>query len=160
MNDKKNKLDLPKTPCMVDRGVIFEKPDMVRLLQGLDHVEYTEYLKGKPLITREGYVIEIFEDEREATLFFNRRIHINVNSFEYIKVNYNFELAEQSDKPETEGKKENAYSLELCMGAGRSIVLKPLSDPIDTPNTLVQEVEERRRSLDGWEEVTADAEDE
>lgn len=156
MKDKNN-FDSQKTPCIIDRGVIFNKRDMTRLLQGLDQVEYTEYLNNKPLLTREGYVVEIFEDPQEATLFFNRRIHINVNSFEYIKINYNFELGE-SEEPAAKNKV--AYNLELFMSDGRHIIVRPLTDPLDNPTSLAEEVEERRRALTTWEEVTADVEEE
>jgi hypothetical protein len=207
-------------PCLIDRGVIFKKKDIIRLLQGLDHIEYTEMLNGSPIHSRQGFIVEIFEDPAEASLFFNRRIHINVNSFEYIKVNYNFPQ-EATNQPQTEavgksdkstaqedtqlvgqlenvnifnkdnvssnqpiaktgeqktmqasviteaelGKVEtpkieaNNYSIEMFMAGGRSITVRPLNDPIDNPGSLISEVEERRRVLTEWEEVTADADD-
>ncbi|MDX1921223.1 MAG: hypothetical protein SFU25_10885 [Candidatus Caenarcaniphilales bacterium] len=161
-------------PCLIDRGVIFNKRDIIRLLQGLDHIEYTEYLNGKPLLKREGYVVEIFEDPAEASLFFNRRVHLNVNSFEYLKINYNFpqepteelveEMAEDVNKEESqtaEPVKElaNNYLIEMFMPGGRSIGVRPLNDPIENPTSLMSEVEERRRALTEWEEVTADVEE-
>lgn len=154
-------------PCLVDRGVIFNKKDIVRLLQGLDHVEYTEYSSDQQLIKREGYIVEIFEDNQEATLFFNRRIHINVNSFEYIKVNYNFNNQNKRPGVHTNAsqisgsmaKKTDNYAIEMFMEGGRCISLKPLNDPIDNPASLMTEVEERRRALTDWEEVTADVDE-
>lgn len=141
-------------PCIVDRGVIFNKRDMTRVLQGLDHVEYTEVVSGKPTFKREGYIIEIFEDPTEATIIFNRRLFLNVNSFEYLKINYNFA---SEDSPEAEGKE--SYAVELVM-PGRTIVLKPLTDPLDNPAALQSEVEERRRAVNSWEEVVAEVDEE
>ncbi|MDJ0625566.1 MAG: hypothetical protein QNJ31_04275 [Candidatus Caenarcaniphilales bacterium] len=148
-------------PCLVDRGVIFNKKDIVRLLQGLDHVEYTEYSNGQTLVQREGYVVEIFEDSHEASLFFNRRIHINVNSFEYLKVNYNFnnQNKKKLDIVSPSTIKPDNYEIELFMEGGRRVSLKPLNDPIDNPAALINEVEERRRALNEWEEVTADVDE-
>jgi hypothetical protein len=141
-------------PCIVDRGVIFNKKDMIRVLQGLDHVEYNEVVAGKSTFKREGYVIEIFEDPTEATIIFNRRLFLNVNSFEYLKINYNFYSHETP-----EANQKDSYAIELAM-AGRTIVLKPLTDPIDNPTALLSEVEDRRRSVSSWEEVVAEVDDE
>jgi hypothetical protein len=138
-------------PCIIDRGVIFNKKDMMRVLQGLDQVEYTEIIDEKPAVKREGFIVEIFEDPNEATIFLNRRIYINVNSFEYIKISY--------DPTEEALKEKRTYSIELFM-PNRKVVLRPLTDPIDNPNTLIAEVEERRRNnLVGWEEVVAEVDE-
>lgn len=171
MKEQKDQL----VPCLIDRGVIFNKRDIIRLLQGLDHIEYTECLNGKPLLKREGFVVEIFEDPVESSLFFNRRIHINVNSFEYLKINYNFpqEAPEAEVDPQgqlvsvSEAKEEapiaketaNNYLIEMFMPGGRSISVRPLNDPIENATSLMSEVEERRRALTEWEEVTADVEE-
>jgi hypothetical protein len=141
--------------CIVDRGVVFNKRDMVRILQGLDQVEYTEYIKGEPVLKREGFIVEIFEDPSEATIFLNRRIFINVNSFEYIKITYHPSLENQTE----EATEKDSYNIELAM-PGRTIVMKPLTDPIDNPSTLIAEVEDRRRTLSNWEEVVAEVDDE
>lgn len=138
-------------PCIVDRGVIFNKHDMIRVLQGLDQVEYTEIIENNIHVKREGFIVEIFEDPQEATIFLNRRIYINVNSFEYIRINY--------DSSEEAAKEKNSYCIELVM-PGRTINLRPLTDPIDNPNSLIAEVEERRRNnLNVWEEVVAEVDE-
>jgi hypothetical protein len=152
----KDNYQINQIPCIVDRGVIFNKKDITRILQGLDQIEYTEFIDGKPHITRTGFIVEIFEDDQEATVFFNRRIHINVNSLEYIKVNYDFsaETKETEEKPKT-----NAYDMELSFGEGRLIRVKPCTDPIDNPTSMMEEVEERRRAMTAWEEATVDVEE-
>ncbi len=143
-----NKVHDNQIPCIVDRGIIFSKRDMVRVLQGLDQVEYTEVVDNKKNLTREGYIVEIFEDHQEATIFLNRRIYLNVNSFDYIQIHY---TPEQNSPKET-------YSIDLVM-PGRTISMKPLNDPIDNPTTLIAEVEERRRGVAGWEEVVAEVDE-
>jgi hypothetical protein len=126
-------------PCIIDRGVIFNKKDMMRVLQGLDQVEYTEIIDEKPAVKREGFIVEIFEDPNEATIFLN------------IKISY--------DPTEEALKEKRTYSIELFM-PNRKVVLRPLTDPIDNPNTLIAEVEERRRNnLVGWEEVVAEVDE-
>ena len=74
-----------------------------------------------------------------------------MNSFEYIRINY--------DSSEEAAQEKRAYNIELSM-PGRIITLRPLTDPIDNPTSLIAEVEERRRnSLTGWEEVVAEVDD-
>lgn len=138
-------------PCIVDRGLVFNKRDMMRVLQGLDQVEYAEVIENQVQVKREGFIVEIFEDPNEATIFLNRRIYINVNSFEYIRIHYNASAEAALEK--------NSYSIELVM-PGRIISLRPLTDPIENPTNLIAEVEERRRNnLSGWEEVVAEVDE-
>jgi hypothetical protein len=148
MQSSSNEFNLP--PCIVDRGVIFNKRDIFRILQALDYVEYSEFIEGKQTFSREGFIVEIFEDETEASLFFNRRIHINVNSLEYLKINYNFESLEE----------KKSYEIELCLGTNKKVILKPLNEPLDNKEELMQEAVERRKALNSWEDfVMVDTEE-
>jgi hypothetical protein len=163
-------------PCIVDQGLIFNKRDMARILQCLDEVEYAEVLDGAILNKRNGFIVDVFESDTEATIFFNRRIHINVNSFEYLKIHYSPQVIEttkkvrvhktnSSEKIKIAPKKkkledyDSDYSLELVNSENRSILIRPLSDPIDNPGSIISEIESRRRNLVTWEEVAAEVED-
>lgn len=141
-------------PCILDNGVVFHKRDIIRVLQSLDQVEYTEEIDGKEMLRRIGFIVEIFEDEQQATIFFNRRIHINVSSFEYLKIEY---LTDISEEPPDPNKPD--YRVELAMPGARKIILRPMSDPLDNPTTLIAEVEERRRAAVQWEEVVVAEDD-
>ena len=138
-------------PCIVDQGVVFSKKDMFRVLQSLDHIIYYEIVDGKVFLSREGFLVEIFEDPNEATVFFNRRIYLNLNSFEYLKINYGspstFNLS--GDFPALEKAKETKkliYWIELFLSSGREVVFLPMSDPLlSNKESLFLEVEERKR---------------
>ncbi|MDX1918534.1 MAG: hypothetical protein SFT81_05275 [Candidatus Caenarcaniphilales bacterium] len=158
-------------PCIIDQGLIFNKRDMVRILQGLDRVEYSEVLEGQESERREGYLVEIFEDENEATIFFNRRIHININSFEYLQINHHpvseshnkaSENSEDRQLSLTVSQTQAAmiYTVELVLPGGRKIILRPLSDPLENPAPLQAEVEIRRRHMSAWDEVVVDSDEE
>ena len=160
-------------PCIIDKGIIFNKRDMVRILQSLDRVEYKEIIDGKELAEiREGFILEIFEDPIEASIIFNRRLHLNVNSFEFFKITYDFEadkfnesnkqeIPEDSDNSENNNKyekKENfkpVYRIELSMSSNRKIILLPLTDPMENPRVLVTELEERRKNYT-WVNISED----
>lgn len=165
-------------PCIVDQGLIFNKRDMARILQCLDEVEYAEVLDGAILNKRNGFIVDVFESDTEATIFFNRRIHINVNSFEFLKIHYSPQILEPINKVRVKVKKtissekikiapkkkkveefDSNYSLELVNSQNRSILIRPLSDPIDNPGSIISEIESRRRNLVTCEEVAAEVED-
>lgn len=162
-------------PCIIDQGVVFNKKDMCRILQSLDRIQYTEVLQdsqaSEEIITREGVIVDVFEDDTQATIFFNRRIYLNVNSFDYLKIVYIYNVEpEISPTPLSENSPEQTnppsppqnnqpvtapvktqsavklppYSIELAM-AGRKIVISPQLDPLDNMELLLEESEERRR---------------
>ena len=148
MNDQESQI-----PCLIDQGIIFNKSDMIRILQGLDQVEYIEIIDNRELSKRECFITQIFENKQEATIFFNRRAYINVNSFDFIKIHF--------DPSEKALKDLTTYQIDLSMPGGRIIRLRTLTDPIDNPSTLIAEVEERRRHvLTEWEEVVAEVDEE
>jgi len=150
---------VPETqiPCIIDQGIIFSKRDMFRVLQSLDHVNYYEIVDGKVLFEREGFLVEIFEDPKEATIFFNRRIYLNLSSFEYLKINSNFLSSFKDQSPEIKNPNKPDYRINLFMTNEREVVLVPINDPISSKESLFLEVEERKRitSMTQEEEWTA-----
>jgi len=73
-------------PCIVDRGTLVNKDDMQRLLGDLAHVRYAHQLDGQLQGTGEAYVAEVFSDPQHATLVANGIIHLNVFSFDYLRL--------------------------------------------------------------------------
>ena len=73
-------------PCIVDDGTVVSKLDMRKLLAGLGRVYYTYRLGDDIASEGEGVVIEVFADDRQATLVANRALHLNVCSFDYLEL--------------------------------------------------------------------------
>lgn len=117
-------------PCIVGTGVITSKRDMIRVLRGFDHVKYTELIDGHVEIEDESYVVEVFSSTTESTIIFNRRMYINVNNFEYLKI-----------------KKSLPGIIELIEGH-RTIRLEALSDPLSNKEMLLNEAVENRSNFD------------
>ncbi len=73
-------------PCLVDTGLVVNKADMVRLLNGLCEVEYTDFHGDIPRGRGTGYVMEVFSEPTQATLVANRSLYLNVCSFDYLEL--------------------------------------------------------------------------
>ena len=82
MTEKREK----QIPCIVGAGVVTTKKDMMRVLRGFDHVKYSDIIDEKGQSEDEAFVVEVFCNDVESTIFFNRRIYINVQNFEYLKI--------------------------------------------------------------------------
>lgn len=59
---------------------------MKRLLQDLAWVRYTHYLDGEVKSVGEGWVVEVFDDEQQATLVVNQSLYLNLHSFDYLNL--------------------------------------------------------------------------
>lgn len=59
---------------------------MKRLLQDLAWVRYTHYLDGEAKSSGEGWVVEVFDDEQQATLVVNQSLYLNLHSFDYLNL--------------------------------------------------------------------------
>ena len=73
-------------PCVVDRGIVVQKEDMLRLLRGLRKVKYIYRQDNGISSTGEGCVIEAFCDPNQATLVANHSLYLNVDSFDYVEL--------------------------------------------------------------------------
>ncbi|MDA0772968.1 MAG: hypothetical protein O3C63_08505 [Cyanobacteria bacterium] len=127
MNEKREK----QIPCIVGVGVITSKKDMMRLLRGFDHVKYTDVIDDKVQSEEEAYVVEVFSSETESTVVFNRRMHINVENFEYLRLLNNL--------PGT---------IELIEGH-RTLRIEAVNDPFSNKDILMSESIENRANIEG-----------
>ncbi|MBT6843841.1 MAG: hypothetical protein HOA17_08625 [Candidatus Melainabacteria bacterium] len=127
MNEKREK----QIPCIVGVGVITSKKDMMRLLRGFDHVKYTDVIDDKVQSEEEAYVVEVFSSETESTVVFNRRMHINVENFEYLRLLNNL--------PGT---------VELIEGH-RTLRIEAINDPFSNKDILMSESIENRANIEG-----------
>ncbi|MBV5261377.1 hypothetical protein FLX56_23455 [Synechococcus moorigangaii CMS01] len=71
-------------PCVVSTGILVNKSDMKRLLQDLAWVHYAHYLDGVLKEQGEGWIVEVFDDEQQATLVVNQSLYLNLHSFDYL----------------------------------------------------------------------------
>ena len=72
--------------CLVEQGIIYSKRDMIRILRDLDRVLYVDLIDNASVANGEGYVVEVYANGYDSTLVFNNRLHINVNSFDFLKI--------------------------------------------------------------------------
>ena len=71
-------------PCIISSGIVVNKSDMKRLLQDLAWVRYRHYLDGEEKSSGEGWIVEVFDDEQQATLVVNQSLYLNLHSFDYL----------------------------------------------------------------------------
>ena len=73
-------------PCIVDEGIIVNPDDIKRLLADLCHVQYIHKIGAQETSRGEGYIQEIFNHPNQSTLIANRKIYINIQSFDYLRL--------------------------------------------------------------------------
>ncbi|BAW97763.1 hypothetical protein NIES970_27190 [[Synechococcus] sp. NIES-970] len=71
-------------PCVVSTGILVNKSDIKRLLQDLTWVRYDHCLDGEVKEQGEGWIVEVFDDEQQATLVVNQSLYLNLHSFDYL----------------------------------------------------------------------------
>ncbi len=119
-------------PCVVDVGLVVSKHDMIRVLEDLGRVAYMDIFDGQVQRCGEAYVMEVFSDASGATMIANRTIYLNVNSFDYL----------QLDWPE-----DGRPHFNLIQD-GRTVRLIPSSDPLSERDSDLRTPSHVRRSLD------------
>ncbi|MBI2995250.1 MAG: hypothetical protein HYY52_00870 [Candidatus Melainabacteria bacterium] len=118
-------------PCLVEYGIVYSKRDMIRVLRGLDQVEYTDLIDNVVVANGEGYVAEVYANSYDSTIVFNHRLHVNVNSFDFLKI---------KSKPD---------QVELISG-DRIIKLIPLTNILKVNQAAIEEeIDEQRAALAG-----------
>ena len=116
--------------CLVEQGIIYSKRDMIRILRDLDRVSYTDFIDSLSVASGEGYVVEVYANSYDSTLVFNSRLHVNVNSFDFLKI---------TSQPEK--------LVELISGH-RVIKLKPLTNILQgNQSRIEEEIDEQRISI-------------
>lgn len=78
-------------PCIVDEGIVINQDDIKRLLADLCHVSYVHTIDGEVSSEGPGFIQEIFSDSNQSTLIANRKIYINLQSFDYLRLSKNTE---------------------------------------------------------------------
>ena len=73
-------------PCIVDEGLVVNRKDMVRILRDLGHVKYADIHDGQVRREGEGLIYSVFDNYNRSTIFVNKRLYINVNSFSHLQL--------------------------------------------------------------------------
>ena len=116
--------------CLVESGIIYSKRDMIRILRDLDRVLYVDLIDNASVANGEGYVVEVYANSFDSTLVFNNKLHVNVNSFDFLKI---------TSQPEK--------LVELVSGH-RVIKLKPLTNILLTNQSQIEEeIDEQRVAI-------------
>jgi hypothetical protein len=85
MSQEQPSRQLP-APCIIDSGILVNKADIQRLLSDFGRVRYIHTLDGQLQSEGEGWILEVFADPERATLVVNRRLYLNVMSFDYLQL--------------------------------------------------------------------------
>ena len=78
-------------PCIVDEGIVINHDDIRRLLADLSQVRYVHKIGEQKTSEGEGYIQEIFSDFNQSTLIANKKIYINIQSFDYLRLSKSME---------------------------------------------------------------------
>lgn len=73
-------------PCIVEEGIVINQDDIKRLLADLCHVSYVHTIDGKASSEGKGFIQEIFSDANQSTMIANKKIYINLQSFDYLRL--------------------------------------------------------------------------
>jgi hypothetical protein len=78
--------DQNQIPCIIDEGIIMNRQDMVRVLRDLNRVRYTDVREETVRVSGVGTVTHVHSHERAATMVVNRRLYLNVNGFDFLRL--------------------------------------------------------------------------
>jgi hypothetical protein len=110
-------------PCIVDEGLVVNRKDMVRILRDLGHVKYSDSQDGTVRTEGEGFVFSVFANYNRSTIFVNKRLYINVNSFSHIALS----------------KLEDGTAAIDLVDDARTVRLVPLTDPLQERQRFLAE---------------------
>ncbi len=72
--------------CIVEEGILLNRRDIVRVLRDLGLVRYSDLHDGAARASGEGYVTSVVANGSSSTIIANRRLYLNVNNFEYMRL--------------------------------------------------------------------------
>ena len=102
--------------CLVHNGTVSNPRDMVRALETIESLTYTQTVDGQVMAEGKATLVKIMGEPGSATILVNECLFLNVLSFRYLT----FTTLE-----------EGSCSFEL-VGDGMTLTLIPVEDP-DTP---------------------------
>jgi hypothetical protein len=85
MNHQSNYFQLP-APCIIESGILVNKEDIKRLINDLTQVQYIHTFDGVIQNQGQGWILEVFNDQNQATVVINNSLYINLQSFDYLQL--------------------------------------------------------------------------
>jgi len=79
-----NQVNKSNAPCIVSEGTLFNKRDMMRVLETIESVTYFDIIDDQVISKGNGIVLKVFASKDNATLIVNGSLFINVFSFDYL----------------------------------------------------------------------------
>ena len=76
-------------PCIIEQGILINKDDIKRVLSDLGQVDYFCQLDGQCQGSGQGWILDVFNDVKQATIVMNQSLYLNVNSFDYLQLSVN-----------------------------------------------------------------------
>ena len=76
-------------PCIIEQGILINKDDIKRVLSDLGQVDYFCQLDGQCQGAGQGWILDVFNDVKQATIVMNQSLYLNVNSFDYLQLSVN-----------------------------------------------------------------------
>lgn len=71
-------------PCIINKGTIFHKKDMLRALETFENLNYDYIVDGHTVACGSGDLVKVFASKNSATMIINNCVFINVLSFNYL----------------------------------------------------------------------------
>ncbi|MBM3266648.1 MAG: hypothetical protein FJZ01_03280 [Candidatus Sericytochromatia bacterium] len=72
--------------CIVEEGILLNRRDIVRVLRDLGLVRYVDMYDERVRTSGDGYVTSVVANYSSSTIIANRRLYLNVNNFEYMRL--------------------------------------------------------------------------
>lgn len=146
MDDRESK---NRIPCVIEAGVLTNPRDMQRVLRDLGHVRYIELVDDVAQREGEGYVMSVVSHPSHATVVAHKRLYLNVNGFDYLK------LTPVGD---------SGTAFDLVVDAYRTLRILPQTDPLsecldDAPGSEAARLLDETLDSELYAEIYADDED-
>ncbi len=106
--------------CLVHNGTVTSPRDMVRALETIESLTYTQTVDGQVMAEGSGTLVKIMAEPSAATILVNQCLFLNVLSFRYLT----FMTAD-----------DGTCSFELA-GEGMTLTLVPVDEPEGSEDRL------------------------
>jgi hypothetical protein len=76
--------DKPLAPSLIGRGTVSAFPDMLRVLETLENLEYRYVVDGQTIDEGTATLVKLMADDVSATLIVNSCLFLNVASYRFL----------------------------------------------------------------------------
>jgi len=73
-------------PCVINRGTIVNKQDMLRLLSSVKRVRYTYTIDHQVHSSGTATIAQVFAEPQQSTMLANQVLYLNLYSFDYLEI--------------------------------------------------------------------------